>query len=186
MSDTPPDRLRRALDQYVVLLLQWNRRINLTAARSVDDIWAHHVEDSLAVVPHVPADAQRLLDVGSGGGFPGLVIAIARPDLSVTLLEPVHKKRAFLATAARELGLSTVDALAERLEAHAGRSYDVATSRATWPVGEWIDRARAFVKPGGLIIAMEGRDQHALPDGATRSPYVLGDRTRSVVTCRNN
>ncbi len=182
MSDPLPSLSRETLDRFVELLLEWNRRINLTAARSGDEIRDQHVADSLAVVPHIPDDAERLLDVGSGAGFPGLIIAMARPTLAVTLLEPVHKKRAFLVTAARELGLSRVDARAERLENHTGRDYDVATSRATWPLPEWLDRARPLVKPGGLIIAMEGRDQHTLPEGATRHPYALGDRTRAIVT----
>jgi 16S rRNA (guanine527-N7)-methyltransferase len=168
------------LYRFVDHLLAWNRRINLTAARTADGV-REHVEDSLAVVPHIPADAVRLLDVGSGGGFPGLVVAIVRPALSVTLLEPVHKKRAFLASAARELGLGNVDARAERLEDHSGRDYDVAVSRATWAVPDWLERAEPFVRPGGVILAMEGREQHALPAGAVRHPYALGDRTRAVI-----
>jgi 16S rRNA (guanine527-N7)-methyltransferase len=173
--------VERLCDRYAELLLVWNRKINLTAARTKPEILDQHVADCRAVVGHIPECARRVLDVGSGAGLPGLIIAIARPEVSVVLLEPVQKNRAFLSTAARELGLGRVEARAERLADHAGRDYDVAVSRATWSVPEWLERAAPFVKTGGRILAMEGREQHALPAGATRHPYELGDKTRAII-----
>jgi len=169
------------LDRYVELLLTWNRKINLTAARTVDEIRRDHIEDCRAVLRHIPPDSKRLLDVGAGGGFPGIVLAIERPALAVTLLEPVQKKRAFLATAARELGLVHVRALAQRLEDHPERDYDVAVSRATWPVPDWLERAQPFVRVGGTVLAMEGRERYELPAGASRHPYSHGDKTRAII-----
>lgn len=169
-----------ALRAYVDLLLRWNARINLTAARTADAV-ALHIDDSRAAAAHVPAGARRLVDVGSGAGFPGLVIAVVRPDVAVTLLEPVHKKRAFLAAAIRELGLANARAVAQRLEDHPDRDYDVAVSRATWAADEWIRRARPYVRPGGVVLAMEGRERIALPAGARRHPYRVGERDRAIV-----
>ncbi len=177
-----PEQMVSSLAQLVDVMMTWNARINLTAARTEADIVDDHVADSLAIVPHIPVDATRLLDVGSGAGFPGLIIAVARPDVRVTMLEPVNKKTAFLRAAARELFAGNVDARAERLEAHASADYDVATSRATWAVPEWLSRAAPFVRPGGVILAMEGREQHALPDPATRHPYQLGNKTRAIIS----
>jgi 16S rRNA (guanine527-N7)-methyltransferase len=113
------------------------------------------------------------------------VIAIERPDVSVVLLEPTHKKHAFLVTAARELGLGNATPLAERLEDHAGRDYDVAVSRATWPVPEWLARAAPYVRSGGIILAMEGREESPLVPGATRHRADRGSRTRAVIELRS-
>lgn len=177
---------------YLALLGKWNARINLTATRSERELVAQHLLDSLAVVPHVPGDAVRAIDVGSGGGFPSVVVAIMRPTLQVTALEPVHKKHAFLATVRRELGLTNFQPLAQRVEAHeqapAFRPYDVATSRATFALPEWLSRGAGLVREGGVVLGMEGAEQHALPEGARRCPYSLpkvagtaSERTRAVI-----
>jgi len=172
-----------ALTRYVELLLRWNSKINLTAARSHDDA-SQHVVDSLAVVPHLPAGAARLVDVGSGGGLPAVVIAILRPDVLVTAVEPIHKKHAFLRTAARELGLANLDAQARRAEDLPDAAWDVATSRATFALDEWLGLGLRLVVPGGLVLGLEGAEQVDLPAGAERHPYPLGDRTRAIITLR--
>ena len=98
---------------FLDLFEKWNRSINLSAASSRAEISAH-VEDSLHVVPHLRGLA-NVLDVGSGGGFPVVIAAIALPEVQFVSLEPVHKKQAFLKTAARELGLANLEARAERI-----------------------------------------------------------------------
>ena len=177
---TPDDRVVAGLGRYLDLLLLWNRRVNLTAVRDAAGIVLKHFVDSLAVVPHVPAAARTLIDVGSGGGFPGAVIALARPDLRVALVESIHKKTAFLEALRRELPLPNVTVHSKRIE-DAGLRADVAVSRATWDLPEWLERGKTLVGPGGLVIGMEGADQHALPPGARRVPYPLGDSTRAIV-----
>jgi 16S rRNA (guanine527-N7)-methyltransferase len=177
------------LAAFVRLLMTWNQRINLTAARSAEQVVREHVADSVAVLAHVPADAARAIDVGSGGGFPGIVVGAARPDLDLTLLEPVHKKQAFLAAAIRELGLARCRARAMRVEdylreAGAAGAADVAMSRATWAVSEWLERGRALVRPGGLVLGFEGREQADLPAGAQRHPVARGDRARAILALR--
>jgi 16S rRNA (guanine527-N7)-methyltransferase len=172
-------------DKYLALLNKWSASVNLVGTRDGEEIARFHLADSLALVPHLGAETRRVIDVGSGGGLPGAVLAIARPDLEVTAIEPVHKKHAFLATIRRELGLTGFMPLALRdeqlLAASDFHPYDAAVSRATWTLPEWLARGARLVRPGGLVLGMEGREQHELPAGAVRHPYELGGRTRAVV-----
>lgn len=174
------------LAAYLELLSKWNARINLSGSREPEAL-AGHVLDCLGVVPHVPAGAKRLVDVGSGAGLPGAILAIARPGLTVTALEPVHKKHAFLAAVRRELGVNNLQAFAERVEVHREAAgfvgYDVAVSRATFAVPEWLACGRTLVRAGGVVLAMEGSEQHTLPAGATRHPYEIpgSDRRRAII-----
>lgn len=171
------------LTRYVDLLLRWNSKINLTAARTLDDA-TQHVLDCLALLPHIPADAARLVDVGSGGGLPAVVLAIMRPALAVTAVEPIHKKHAFLRTAARELGLSNLDPRASRADDLPEAAWDVATSRATFALDQWLTLGLRLVRPGGLVLGLEGAEVFDLPPTASRHPYPLADRTRSVIALR--
>ena len=173
------------LVKYLTLLSKWTSVTNLVASStSPRDLVRYHLADSLALLPHI-GEAERLVDVGSGGGLPGVVLAIARPSLSVTALEPVHKKQAFLATVRRELALDNFLPLAERDDHHLLRPdfhpYDLAVSRAAFAVGDWLTRARDLIGPGGRILAMEGRERHPLPPGAHRHPYLLDDRHRAII-----
>src|SRR4051812_16615800 len=116
--DLPTD-LAGQLESFSTLFLKWNASINLSAARTKDEV-AEHIIDSLHVVPQIGL-TDTVLDVGSGGGFPVLMIGICRPDAKLVALEPVHKKHAFLRTAARELGLVNVESHARRVEDHPDR-----------------------------------------------------------------
>ena len=178
------DEAAAHFDKYLALLNRWAASVSLVATREPGEIARFHLADSLALIPHI-ADARRVVDVGSGAGLPGAALAIARPELDVVALEPIHKKHAFLAAVRRELGLTGFTPLAERDEQHRAatdfRPYDLAVSRATWAVPEWLARGPKLVRPGGRVLGMEGREQHELPAGATRHPYKLGDRTRAVV-----
>ena len=178
------DEAAAHFDKYLALLNRWSASVNLVGTRDPDEIARFHLADSLAILPHL-GGARRVVDVGSGAGLPGAALAIARPDLEVTSLEPVHKKHAFLAAVRRELGLTGFTPLAERDEQHrsaaAFQPYDLAVSRATWAIPEWLERGVLLVRPGGRVLGMEGREQHDLPSGATRHPYQLGDRSRAIV-----
>jgi 16S rRNA (guanine527-N7)-methyltransferase len=159
---------------------RWNESINLSAARTEDEI-AEHITDSLHVVRHVPSGA-RVIDVGAGGGFPSLVLAICRPDIEVTALEPIHKKHAFLRTAARELRLAQFEAFARRYEDHPTRDYDVASSRATLDLREWLEVGQTLVRPGGLVLGFEGIPRSDLPEATKRYPYELAGKQRAIVS----
>ncbi|HEX8524161.1 MAG TPA: 16S rRNA (guanine(527)-N(7))-methyltransferase RsmG [Tepidisphaeraceae bacterium] len=148
-------------NRYLDLLTEANQRMNLT--RIVDRAQAEvqHVADSLTVLPFLPVGEIRVVDVGSGGGVPGLVLAIARPDAQVTLVESTKKKAAFLKSAAEQMGLSNVVVLDQRVEdvgndpAHR-EQYDVATARAVATMDWLIEWCVPLVKKGGKFLAMKG------------------------------
>jgi 16S rRNA (guanine527-N7)-methyltransferase len=174
--------LSRNLSAFVDLFEKWNRSINLSAASTRAEI-TEHLIDSLHVVPHL-RDAKRVLDVGSGGGFPVVVAAICLPEVAFTSLEPVHKKHAFLRTAARELGLANLDPYAQRIEDHEVRDYDAAMSRATFDLVEWIRTGLNFVRPGGIVLGFEGIPRDDLPPGAARFAYGRDGKQRAIVVVR--
>ena len=165
------------MNDFIDLFLKWNKRINLSAARTRDDV-AEHVEDSRAVLRYL---AGRVLDVGSGGGFPVLIAARERPEVSFVALEPIHKKHAFLREAARVLKLSNLEARCERLEDHAARDYDVAMSRATFDLVEWLARGAEHVRVGGRVLAFEGVARTDLPADAIRHPYSVREKSRAII-----
>ena len=141
---------------YLRLLEKWNRVHNLTAVRETDQMVVLHLLDSLSVLPHLTS-ARTLLDVGTGGGLPGIPLAIARPDLSVTLLDSSHKKTVFLEQARVELALENVRVVCERVEQwRPDHGFDVVVSRAFAELGEFVSQARHLVAPGGRMIAMKG------------------------------
>jgi 16S rRNA (guanine527-N7)-methyltransferase len=180
-----PSALDEALERYLGLLTTWNQRINLTAVREPSEIRRKHFEDSLTVVPHLPVEAQTLVDVGSGAGFPGAVLALACPALSVTLVESSHKKAAFLRTLVRELPLPRVRVESVRVEAlregPGFAPFDVAISRATFDLPDWLKIGLTLVHPSGTVIGMEGEELHPLPDGAIRIEVPVPGATRRLV-----
>lgn len=162
-------RLGVALDEeassrlaaYAVELLAWNRKCNLTSITDPMEVAEKHMVDALAVVPYIPHGA-RLLDIGSGGGFPGIPARIADDTLSVTLVDSVRKKVSFLKHASRTLKLQGLEAVHVRaedfaLEAGRGQGYDVVTSRAFSAIDTFVPMALPFLKQGGLMIAMKGK-----------------------------
>lgn len=168
----PPDAQRK-LDAYLDLLVKWNKVFNLTAIRDRADMVTHHLNDALAVLPHLPgAPALRVLDVGTGAGVPGIPIAIARPEWRVLLLDANRKKVAFLTQAAIELALSNVSAVAARVEDYRPDApFDVIVSRAFSDLASFVRGAQHLLAPGGILVAMKGaypRDEIAqLPRGVT-------------------
>lgn len=170
---------RVILERFVDLFEKWNRSINLSAASTKAEIW-EHVEDSLHVVPHLAGRA-RVLDVGSGGGFPVVVAAIECPDSEFVSLEPVHKKHAFLRTAARELRLANLEARAERLEDHTAHDYDAAMSRATFDLAEWLTLGRERVVDGGIVLGFEAVTRDDVV--ADRHEYSVAGKRRAIVVC---
>ena len=181
MRRTDPDRVsltaslpaaaRVRLAAYLDLLAKWNRVYNLTAIRERSRMETHHVQDALAVLPFLPdVPNARVLDVGSGGGLPGIPLAIARPQWTFVLLDANRKKAAFLAQAAIELELANVRAVASRVEDFApDEPFDVVISRAFSDLRTFAALAWRHLSPNGLLVAMKGalpRDEiDALPPG---------------------
>ena len=189
-----PDGASEKLLAYLDLLAKWNRTYNLTAIRDPMQAVSHHLLDSLAVVRDLPAHAGTLADVGSGGGLPGIPIAIAEPVRRVTLNDANEKKGAFLRQAVIELGLVNATV-------HVGRAEDwrpadrfsVVISRGFASLVDFLAACRHLVAPGGVLAAMKGvypRDELAQvpPDcdcrEVRRLKVPLLDAERHLVLCR--
>ncbi len=142
------------LEAYVELLKAWNRRINLVGATSLGDPWRRHILDSAQLLPHVPAKA-RLVDIGSGAGLPGLVLA-AMGVADVHLIESDQKKAVFLHEAVRVTGIAaTVHAM--RSERLAPIAADVVTARAVAPLPDLLALAEPFIGPRTIAVFLKGR-----------------------------
>lgn len=144
-------------------ILLWNRRINLVSERSAQEIVIRHFLDSLTPAPFLDRPDGALIDLGSGGGFPGIPLRIALPGLQLSLVEASRKKSSFLSHAVRTLRLDGVQVIRKRVEeltageALAGR-FDMLISRAAFKLPDLIRTASFFLKPGGQLIAMKGAD----------------------------
>jgi 16S rRNA (guanine527-N7)-methyltransferase len=152
------------LEVYVDLLRRWQKSVNLVAPNTLDDVWHRHIADSAQLWPLIPARAARLVDLGSGAGFPGLVLAIlARPrphPLAVTLVEADQRKAAFLREAAR-LTSTPVDILCARIEAEATqirlKPADIVTARALAPLSDLLGMALPALSMNARGLFLKGR-----------------------------
>lgn len=150
------------LQAYVVQLMEVNQGMNLTAVRDWEGMWMRHIFDSLLLVPGLKADPdQRALDLGSGGGFPGIPLAIMRPDMQWTLVDSVAKKVRFLNEVAASIGLSNVQALPERAEVLAHQpahreQYHLVTARAVARLPILLEYCIPFLRVNGFFAAMKG------------------------------
>lgn len=179
---------RSAIDGHVRLLLAWTSAINLTAIREPAAVARGHVIDSLTALSVITGRTpRRLLDLGSGGGFPGLPLSAVLPDTDVTLLEPVGKKARFLSTVAPATGLDdrvTVDARRAEDVArdHGGRGgMDVVTARAVASTADLVELAFPLLAPSGALIAWKRGDLQAEVAAARRAIDSLGGGTLDVV-----
>jgi 16S rRNA (guanine527-N7)-methyltransferase len=153
------DRTQIALlGRHVDLLLRWNKSINLTAITEPAEVVEKHVIDSLALAPLLPPGT--LLDAGSGAGFPGIPVRIARADVEVVLVDSVQKKVAFLKSALAELRLTGAQAVAVRLQGNPASEHlprvHAAVARAFTSPEQWLDLAEPYVLPGGMAFCMLG------------------------------
>jgi 16S rRNA (guanine527-N7)-methyltransferase len=149
-STVPAPKVIAELSVFLSELDRWRRRTNLTGALSAEELSDHALES--LVGSDLIANDERVIDIGSGAGFPGLPLAILRPDLAMTLLEPRGKRAAFLRHVVRTLGLARTTVLEARIEEVGGQTFGVATTRAVGSFSRWIGEAR-FLGPRGLLLA---------------------------------
>ncbi len=154
------DQQAELLHGFLHLLAQANERVNLTRIVDPDAAQVQHVADALTLLPFLPPDAHDLVDIGSGGGVPGLVLAIVRPDARVTLVESTGKKAQFLHQTVNQLHLPNVTVVNQRAEAAARgplrSAFDVATARAIGSMSDVCRWCLPFLRPGGVLLAMKG------------------------------
>jgi 16S rRNA (guanine527-N7)-methyltransferase len=161
------DQQQGQLLDYLALLFKWNSVYNLTSVRDPMQMMTHHVLDSLAAVPAFTS-ARNVLDVGAGGGLPGMVLAISRPDMKVSMIDTVHKKTAFLTQVKAELELANVTIYTMRVEQlQAPQKFDVITSRAFADLSDFVNWSGHVLAEGGQFIALKGtappEEQERLP-----------------------
>ncbi|MFA9218095.1 MAG: 16S rRNA (guanine(527)-N(7))-methyltransferase RsmG [Sphingomonadaceae bacterium] len=153
--DLNAGQLEQLLD-YLALLNKWNSVYNLTSVRDPMQMVTLHLLDSLAAVPAFKG-ASNVLDVGAGGGLPGMVLAISRPDMKVSMIDTVHKKTAFLNQVKAELGLSNVTVYTKRVEQlEVKTKFDVITSRAFADLSDFVNWSGHLLAEGGQFIALKG------------------------------
>lgn len=184
------DKVQQDLfEAYYHLLLEWNQQVNLTAITEYTDVQVKHFLDSLSAAPLITRAApqnKRLIDVGAGAGFPGAPLAIAFPELRVTLLEATGKKVRFLDTLARELPLENVTAVHARAEelahnAHERETYDFAVARAVAELRTLVEYSLPFVRVGGAFIAYKALEAQAEAEAAAHAIEALGGRVREII-----
>ncbi|MGQ9678368.1 MAG: 16S rRNA (guanine(527)-N(7))-methyltransferase RsmG [bacterium] len=141
----------QTLRRYAQLIQDWNQKVNLISRKDTHRIFTYHIVDSLAVNRFLPAGS-HCADLGSGAGLPGIPLAIARPDLSMVLIESVKKKSRFLELALAELGLKNARVLCERAEALAPLQCDIILSRLTSPIEKTLNYGAPHLKLGGTMI----------------------------------
>lgn len=158
LGATPDASTLAALGTWLEKLEEWNARIDLTAARTSNELVDLMLADALVLAPHLPAGA-RLVDVGTGAGAPGLALALLRPDLRVTLVEPLGKRAAFLRTVLGATGRADVTIERVRGDAVGGRrAWDVAVSRATLGPPAWLELGVTLAAPGGVVWVLLARE----------------------------
>jgi 16S rRNA (guanine527-N7)-methyltransferase len=149
------------LQGYAALLEKWNTKINLVAPATIIDLWDRHIRDSAQVFDLAPRNAALWVDLGTGGGLPGLVCAILAadqmPDCHFVLIESDQRKAAFLVAAARELGLSQVRVLAERIEAAPPQGAQIVSARALAPLAQLLPYVSRHIEPKGVALLPKGK-----------------------------
>lgn len=197
LETAPPAESRFA--RYSELLKEWNEKMNLTAIIDDDGIAVKHFLDSLLPLKYIDIDGKSVADIGTGAGFPGLPFKLARPNISLTLVDSLNKRISFLKHVCEELKLEDVRCVHGRAEELARSEfrdkYDIAVSRAVANMTALSEYCLPFVKPGGMFIALKSGDADAEIDSARpiigslggsvseiiKAPLPLSDITRTIV-----
>lgn len=182
LSGVVVDKLRI----YFEMLIEWNKKINLTSIKDEKDIIIKHFLDSLMLLKYleIPEEA-KLIDVGTGAGFPGLVLKIVRPDLHILLLDSLNKRLRFITEVIGDLSLRSVEPVHFRAEI-AGKmelyreQYDFATARAVAPMVQLLEYCVPFVKIGGRFIAMKSKKAEEEVENSSDASFALGAKLEKI------
>ncbi len=180
------EKLQEQLKIYEEKLLFWNEKINLTAIKEPDEIKVKHFEDSLSLLKHINIPQnESFIDIGTGAGFPGMVIKLARPDLKVTLLDGHKKRFIFLEDLQNTLGVycENLHGRAEEAVKNRREQYYIATARAVAPLNILSEYCLPYVKLGGYFIAMKAEIKEELED-AKKAIKLLGGEIERIETFR--
>ncbi len=167
------DTQREAIDAYVQYLLEWNAKVNLVSRRDEENVWASHILHSLSPLFHISfPDRLNALDLGTGGGLPGIPLAIAQPDWRIVLLDSIRKKCTAVEDIVRRVGLERVTVATGRAEdpsvlATYGGQFDIVLARGIAPLAELVRWSRPYMRPDGGVIQVRGAD------GAIALPVLL-------------
>jgi 16S rRNA (guanine527-N7)-methyltransferase len=193
-TDSGIELKKEIIDQLAVfhdLVLAWNQKVNLVSRRDVGNLIGRHISDSLAPLKHwnglgLPP-VPEVMDLGSGGGFPGIPLKICRPEIRLTCLEATKKKARFIETAVKELGLSNVmvvDKHSEEIKKDPGynQRYDLVVCRAVAELKELVELSFPFIKPGGLLMAYKGQRAEEEVKTAGKILHKLGGTMENFFT----
>ncbi|WP_428669826.1 16S rRNA (guanine(527)-N(7))-methyltransferase RsmG [Reyranella sp.] len=165
MRDLRVDVSRETRDQFEALVYtlgRWQKAINLVGKATLAEVWTRHILDSAQLLPLIPKDARTLVDLGSGGGFPGLVLAALRPDLGITLIESDARKGAFLGEAGRRMGLKNLPkVVVSRIEAAPAVKADIVTARALAPLAQLLAWASPHRSDTAICLFHKGKGWQA-------------------------
>ncbi|HHW01359.1 MAG TPA: 16S rRNA (guanine(527)-N(7))-methyltransferase RsmG [Thermoanaerobacterales bacterium] len=176
----------RSIEDYRNILLDWNKKVNLTRITEIDDFIEKHVIDSMMVTKLVEIKkGASIIDVGTGPGIPGFFLKIARPDIRLILLETVRKKTDFLMEVVEKLEINDIEVLNERAENAAKKkpyreTYDIAVARAVSSMNVLSEFCLPFVKTGGIFVAMKGEKIEEEVKEAKNSLDILGGKIRDI------
>lgn len=186
------DRTIEKLTIYRDLLVSWNDRVRLLSRSDRDRIMTRHIFESLVVLRHLGADQSRIADLGSGGGLPGIPIKLAKPLLSVSLIESARMKTLFLKEVVRSMALSSIEVIHDRAESVAltrSGTFDVVTARAVARLDRVWELAEPLLKPQGSLIALKGPGEAEEDLAGSKVEFTehiveADDRTFAVVVVR--
>lgn len=172
---------------YCGELKKWNKAYNLTAITDDREIIIKHFLDSLLYLKALPAEAKTLFDVGTGAGFPGIPIAIVRPDLQITLIEPSRKRCAFLRHITKRLNLTNTEVVEANAEAVDAGPFDVVLTRATFSIADLLKKASHLAKAGGWFLFSKGPkfEEELREIAASNAPEVINTELPSLAIVRH-
>lgn len=175
------DKQLDQFDDYYTLLIEWNKKINLTAITEKDEVYLKHFYDSICLIKAHKLNAESILDVGSGAGFPSIPLKIIFPDLKITIIDSLNKRIKFLKelTQALNIDVELIHGRAEELNHH--NQYDIVTARAVAPLNILTELCLPFVKVNGYFLPLKSQNFTEEAKSITKALHILGGKIEEVI-----